>query len=116
MASSVPDIAVSPASPKETKAQVYSNGDQPPAQKVSNGTVPRRKPPETRRKFPFPFKKEFSPLMRRKNQRQNKGNSSIEDVNDSLHQDSLIEDGSISDSNEDEEGNITAVIFYDGAF
>lgn len=54
--------------------------------------------------------------MRRKNQRQNKANSSIEDVNDSLHQDSLIEDGSISDSNEDEEGNITAVIFYDGAF
>ena len=104
LASSVPDISVSPASPNEVKSRAQSNGGQPSAPNVSNGAVPRRKVQETRRRFPFPFKKEFSPLMRRKNQRQNKKHSSNEDVNGSLHRDSLMEDGSASDSNEDEEG------------
>ena len=103
LASTVPDISVSPASPNDKKAEVEHNSDQTSPTKVSNGTVPRRKVPETRRRFPFPFKKEFSPLMRRKNQRQNKKHSSNEDIND-INRDSLIEDGSVSDSNEDEEG------------
>lgn len=104
LASTIPDIAVSPASPTESKAQVEHNNDRTSAPKVSNGTIPHRKVPETRRRFPFPFKKEFSPLMRRKNQRQKKKHSSTEDVNDRIHRDSLIEDGSVSDSNEDEGG------------
>ena len=104
MASTVPDISVSPASPKEIKAEVESNSDQTSAPKVANGTVSHKKTSETRRRFPFPFKKEFSPLLRRKNQRANKKHSSTEDMNDISHRDSLIEDGSVSDSNEDEEG------------
>ena len=105
LASTVPDISVSPASPKEVKAEVESNNsDQTSPTKVANGTVPRKKSSETRRRFPFPFKREFSPLTRRKNQRANKKDSSTEDMNH-LHRDSLIEeDGSVSDSNEDEEG------------
>ncbi|CAB3989317.1 Hypothetical predicted protein [Paramuricea clavata] len=106
LASTIPDIAVSPASPTESKAQVEHNNDRTSAPKVSNGTIPHRKLPETRRRFPFPFKKEFSPLMRRKNQRQKKKHSSTEDVNDRIHRDSLIEDGSVSDSNEDGEGPV----------
>ncbi|XP_028400786.1 protein Aster-B-like isoform X2 [Dendronephthya gigantea] len=96
LAPTVPDIAVSPASPTEKVTRDRTS-------KISNGTVPRRKSPETRRRFPFPFKREFSPLMRRKNQRPNKKHGSIEDENGSLHRDSLIEDGSVSESNEDEE-------------
>ena len=113
MASTVPEIEVSPASPSETKAQVLYNSDPTSSSKITNGTVLRRKVNETRRKFPFPFKKEFSPLMRRKNQRPNKKHSSTEDVNDNQHRDSLIEDGSVSDSNEDEEGmHISSGVFY----
>ena len=104
MASTVPGIELSPASPNETKAQVQYNSGSTTTSKITNGTVPRRKGNETRRKFPFPFKKEFSPLMRRRNQRPNKKHSSTEDVANSVNRDSLMEDGSVSDSNEEEEG------------
>ncbi|XP_046852100.1 protein Aster-B-like isoform X3 [Xenia sp. Carnegie-2017] len=97
--SSIPDIAVSPASPKETKVQTADNGDQTSA-KVSNGR--QSTPSETRRRFPFPFKKEFSPLMKRRNRKLNKKESSNDLDNDSLNRDSLIEDGSVSDSNDDD--------------
>ena len=78
-----------------------------PVKKV-NGTAPPRKgtgTPDSRRRFPFPFKKELSPLMRRKKQPQAKKRGTRDKQADTLHRDSLMEEGSLSESNEsDSEG------------
>ena len=99
-----PEVAVSPASPLESKQDTTAD-KATSGPKVSNGTIPRgpKSPgtPESRRRFPFPFKKDLSPLMRRRKHTKTK---SIDNVTGTVHRDSLIEDGSVSDSNDEETG------------
>ena len=110
----LPNIAVSPASPLEVTEGMASTETRS-TQRVLNGTVPRdgsvktSRTSEMRRRFPFPFKKELSPLMRRKKAPQLKSMTSLDSINTG-HRDSLIEDGSVTDSNEDEDERGTVFI------